>query len=294
MANGKLPPHIIELDDSVDAHDSHFDADLVALRVAALKAQNTAIQYEVQTTAMQASISASYRETRHQSPPLGASSPRQHHEQEQERHEEREWSSCDEHGKTPNLRTESPELGSPDGHYDFNRVVQTGFQECGHISSKRTSSPFSSSESGDDRLPAVHETVPGRPCHTKTAPSEPRHKATLSAASASAQKRRRLWMKNISRKKARTVEDVAPATKMARLGRQSKSDIKEEHILLAAVFRAEIYPLIKSACSQNQSIRSQDQAHSASRAVRNNAVHIAYQSWRLTCVSSSHRSPPRL
>lgn len=294
MANGKLPPHIIELDDSVDAHNIRYDAELAALRVAALKAQNAAIQYEVRTTVMQASISASYRETQHQSPPLGAPSPRQHHEQEQERHEERD------HGETLNLRTESPELGSLRGHYDFNRVVQTGSKASGDIPPKRTSSSFSSSKSDDDRLPSVHETVPGRPYHMKRAPSEPRHKAILSATSASAQKRRRLWTENISRKKARRMKDVAPATKMARLGRQSlsshieKSDVKDEHILFAAVFRAEIHPLIKTACSQNQSIRSQDQAHSVGRAVRSNAVHIAYQSQGLTRVSSSHRSRPRL
>ena len=305
MANATLPSHIIELDDSVDNSENDFDPDLVALRIAASRAQEAAIRYEARTTSMKTSFSASFLETRDQSPPFDARDSRQRHERDQERNQERERSSCDEDGETLNPRTESPDLGSPHGHSDVNQVVQPRHQATADIFPTRTKSPVPSFETGEDRLSAVSVMTLERPHLREAAMSEPRPQPP-SAGSTKAQKRRNrtsspdVWMKKISRKKARKVEGVVPATKTPRLGRQSSPSHTEgsysnnENHLLTTVFRTDIYPLIKTACSQHSSIRSHEQAHSVGRAVRSNTIRSIYQARWLTCVPSSHRSRPKL
>lgn len=306
MANGLLPSHIIELDDSVDNSENDFDADHVALRIAASRAQNAALQYEARTASMKTNFSASSSEKRDQSPSIDARSPTQHHEQGQERCQERERSSCDKDRTTPNPRAESLDLGFPDTHSAANRSVQPRNRGSAEMSPTRTKPRIPSCETGEDRLSAVNVIALGQLYHTDAALSEPRPQAVASTESTTAQKRRNrtsspdVWMKKISRKKARKGGEVTPATRTARLGRQSspghaeESDSRDENMLLTTVFRTEFYPVIKAACSQHPSIRSQEQAHTVGRAVRNDAVRTIYQGPGLTCVPSCHRSRPKL
>lgn len=304
MAHGKLPAHIIELDDSVDANEAGLDADLVALSVAASRAQNAAIRYEERTTSLKLSLSPASSATRDQGPLLDAQSPRRHHVEKQKPIQERERPSYHEDDNAPNLRKGSPEFGSPGGHYNANRVVQPRHQASGAMSPTLTRSFIPSVQSGGDRLsPANGITLKGTH-QAETAMSESRFQAISSAGSiTSAQKRRNGttsadFRTETSNWRGKKMKEVALATETVPVDRQVSPSRKEEsystdeNVLLTTVFRTDIYPLIKTACSQHPGIRSKEQAHSVGRAVRGNSD-IKTQGRKLTCVLSSYRSQPK-
>lgn len=307
MANGELPANIIELDDSVDAIEDDLDADLVALSIAASRAQNAAIRYEARTTSLKMSFSPSSSSpaTRDQGPLFDAQSPRRHQVEKQKPIHERERPSCHEGGKAPNPRIGSPELRSPDGHYDANRVVQPRCHASEVVSPTPTRSSIPSVQTGEDHLSAVNFIALGGPYQSETAMSESRPQLISSAKPImNAQKRRNgtssadIRTGTLSRKE-RKMKEVALATRTVPVDWQSSpsriedSHPRDENVLLTTVFRTDIYPLIKMACSQNSGIRSKEQAHSVGRAVRDNSD-ITNQGRKLTCVLSSHRSQPRL
>lgn len=300
MPNARLPAHIIVLDDSEDALEKDFDADLAALRIAASRAQDAAIRYEARTTSLKKSFSAFIPETRDVSPPRDTRGSRRHHRPEQERNQEHKRSSCQEDGKKADPRIESPELVTPDGHYDDNRAVQPKDQGSGDISSTRTEHPTPSSVTSGDRLSVVNVIALEYPDQTETAISKPRLQPISSAGStANAQKPRNrtsspdVWITKTSSKKARKVEEIAPATRTAHLGKQSpqshaeESHTQDENHFLTTVFRSDIYPLIKTACLQHPGIRSKEQAHSVGRAVRDNAVLSIPRPEANTCATES-------
>lgn len=284
MANGELPAHIIELDDSVDAIEDDLDTDPVALSIAASRAQSAAIRYEAPTTSLKVSFSpsSSSSATRDQGSLLDAQSPRRHHSEKQKPFQEPERPSCHEDGKAPDPRIRSPELDSPDG-YDANRVVQPRYKASRTISPKPTRSSIPSVQSGGDHLSAVKVIALQDPYQPETATSDSRPQAISSAGSiADAQERRNgtisadVGIETLSRKERKTKE-VALATGTVPRDRQSspnnteESYSRDENVLLITVFRTDIYPLIKRACLQHPGIRSKEQAHSVGRAVRDNS-----------------------
>ena len=290
MTHGTLPSNIIELGDSEDDKGKDFDTDLTTFRIAASRAHNVASRFEARTLSLKTSDVDTIPGKRDQSPLLDARSLRQGYEQEQGQKQ----SPCEEYDQGLNHRSESPELGSPGSQYTAKGVVQLKARASGEISSNRTNPSMPSLRTGGHRLPGVDSIAVG--LHQgEPAPSKTRLRPTPSKEPTNTPKGRKwtpstdVLMRQFSRKKTREMGDVAPATNLAHLGSQSlpshteEADSKDENNLLTSVFRADIYPLIKTACSQHPSIRSPAQAQSVSRAVRNGVLDILYRDWRLTC-----------
>ena len=290
MTNGTLPLNIIELGDSEDDKGKDFDTDLTTFRIAASRAHDVANRFEARTLSLKTSDVDSIPRKRDQSPLLDARSLRQQYEQEQEQKQ----SPCEEYDESLNHRSESPELGSPGSQYTAKGVVQLKARASGKISSNRTNLSMPSLRIGGHRLPGV-DTIAVGLHQAESAPSKTRLRPNSSKEPTITLKGRKrtpssdVLMRQISRNHTREMGDVAPATNLAYLGSQSspshteEADSKEKNNLLTTVFRADIYPLIKTACSQHPSIRSPAQAQSVGRAVRNDVLDSLYRDWRLIC-----------